>query len=577
MMETHEIMETQERRIELLNDARDYAVSARARSNWVALQMSALLLFLFGIYVAIRFFAPNALPFAPVLAFSGLLAILLPVIIWRMPRMGLYILVGCASVFMQVAAGFERDPTAYVPIFWNIGTIVEHYSGSQALGWMHINIGEAIMLMTVLFWMIRQISLRELKIEKGVLYNWLALYIAWCGWGFIQGMTHGGIIYFALTEVRAQAYFFLAYLMAVNLIKDRKQAMTILWIMIVGIGIKSIIGTANYAKNTDVSADEGVLSHEDSLLVNILLFGALIFSLANVEKKMKWAFLAAAPTCLVTLMANGRRAGIASFVVAFPVVLMMSYVLLRERRKAIARFIVAFALLAAIYLPIAWNGHGPWALPARAIRSRTAPDERDAGSDAYRLAENADLKFTRDLNPLNALVGYGYGRPYIAVYDLPGRDDPFKFFLPHNGILWIWMRLGHIGFIIFWMFVFTTFIKAPQTLKAIRDPRLQAIGILAVATLLMLIINGEFDLSFANYRPMILAGTLLGLLGGMPLMIENKQRERARKGLGRAGQGIGDDLDVREVGAIEEIDAAPGWETPTAEKQEPGWERGVNW
>ena len=100
-----ETMETQERRIELLNDARDYAVSARARSNWIAFQMAALLLFLFGIYVVIRFLAPNALPFAPILAFSGLLAVLLPVIIWRMPRMGLYILVGLR---LRLYAGGRR-------------------------------------------------------------------------------------------------------------------------------------------------------------------------------------------------------------------------------------------------------------------------------------------------------------------------------------------------------------------------------------------------------------------------------------------------------------------------------------
>ena len=140
------------------------------------------------------------------------------------------------------------------------------------------------------------------------------------------------------------------------------------------------------------------------------------------------------------------------------------------------------------------------------------------------------------------------------------------------------MRLGHIGFTIFWMFVFTTFIKTPQTLRKIRDPRLQVIGILAVATFLMLIINGEFDLSFANYRPMILAGTLLGLLGGMPLMIENKQKERALKGLGRAGQGGLDDLDAREVDEEDEPGETQDWETAfPAEKRGPGWEPGVNW
>ncbi len=569
------MIETQDRRIELLSDARDYAQSARSRANWIALQMSALLIFLFSIYIVIRFFAPKALPYAPVLAACALISVLFPVMVWRSPRLGLYVLVGCATMFMQIAQGFDRDPTAYVPIFWNIGTIVEYYSGSGALGWVHINLGELIMLMTAGFWIIRQIALRELKIEKGALYTWLAIYTAYCAWGFVQGMSHGGIIYFALTEVRAQAYFTLVYLMAVNLIKDRRQAMTIIWIMIFGIGLKSIIGTSNYIKNPEVTVDEGVLSHEDSLLVNILLLGALLFSLAKVEKKLKWALMATVPTCLITLMANGRRAGIASLVVAFPAVLAMSYVLLRERRKAVLRFIAGFSIFMAVYLPVAWNGKGPWALPARAIRSRTSPDDRDASSDAYRLAENADLKFTRDLSPW---TGYGYGRPYIAIYDLPGRNDPFKFFMPHNGILWVWMRLGHPGFIVFWMFVFTTFIQAPQILKKIRDPRLQVIGILAVSTFLMLIINGEFDLSFANYRPMILTGALLGLLGGMPKMIEDKQAERARLGLGRGSQGGGDDLDAREVGEVELLDDSEEWETVFAEKKQgPGWEPGVNW
>ena len=557
------MIETHDRRIELLNDVQDYVASERARKNWILVQMFALILFVFGIYVAIRLFVPKALPFAPILSFSAFLFILLPVLIWKAPRMGLYILVGFATVFMQVASGFDRDPTAYVPVFWNIGTIVEHYSGSGALGWIHINIAEVIIIMTMLSWTVRQIALREFKIERGLLYNWLALYLLFCCWGFIHGMINGGIIYFALTEMRAQVYFFFMYLMAVNLIKDRRQAMAILWIMLVGIGLKSIIGTANYIKNPDVTADEGVLSHEDSLLMNIILFGALLFSLANVEKKIKWSFMAFVPTALLTLLANGRRAGIASFVVAFPVVVAMSYVLLRERRKEILRFIMAFSVIAAIYLPLAWNGKGPWALPARAIRSRTAPDSRDAGSDSYRLSENADLKFTRDMSPWS---GYGYGRPYAEIYPLPGRDDPFKFFLPHNGILWIWMRLGHVGFLIFWMFVATTLIRAPQALRVIRDPRLQVMGILGVATFLMLIINGEFDLSFANYRPMLLTGTLLGVLGALPIMIRDKRIERDERGLGRDSQSEDDDLDVREVG---EEDSA-------ANKQAP-YLPGVNW
>ena len=564
------------RRIELLDTAQEYIARAKTRRNWLMFLMLSVMGVSFGIYILIRFFAPKALPFAPILSLASLVMIVLPVVIWNNPRAGLYIIVFCATQFMQVAGGFERDPMAYVPVFWNVSTTVEHYTGSTGgFGWLHANLAEAIMVLTIVSWLIRQISLRELHIRRGALFGWLALYIAFCCWGFVRGISAGGFMTFALTEIRAQFYFFAAYLMGVNLITDRKHAMTLLWILIVGIGLKSFMGTANFIKNTDVTADEGVLNHEDSLLMNILLFGALLFSLAGVEKRMKWAFIALIPTALATELANGRRAGIAAFVVAFPAVIAMCYVLLRERRKTVTIFIVCFSVVAALYLPVAWNASGVWALPARAIRSRTAPDGRDAGSDYYRLAENLDLKMTRDTSPW---IGYGYGRPYYMVYDLFGRNDPFKAFLPHNGILWIWMRLGHIGFIIFWMFVATTLIRGPQILKTIRDPRLQVMGILAIATLLMLIINGEFDLSFANYRTMLISGTLLGILGVLPRLVEIKQAERSLAGLGRAGQDGADDLDVREVGEMDESDDLEDWQPQIpGQRRIPGWERGVGW
>jgi hypothetical protein len=573
------MIESSYRRVELYDNVAEYADAVRSRHARLFWFMMAVLTLIAGILAVVVKFAPTALPYAPLLALGALVLIALPVVIWNNPRIGLYILVISACLFMQAPLNVDRDPFGRIPLFWNISTTVNFFTGSNALEFLHMNLGEVIMAMTALFWLLRQITLRELRWNSGAFFGWFALYLVWCGLGFIRGMQKGGDTTTALWELRAQAYFALAYLLAANLLTDRKHAMTVLWMIAIGIGFKSIVGTANYIKNPDVSADEGVLSHEDSLLCNILLFGALLFSIAKVEPKLKWAFLAFVPTALAANMANGRRAGIAAFIVAFPVVIAMCAVLLKERRKALTLFMIVFAFCAAIYLPLAWKAEGAWALPARAIRSRTAPDGRDAASDYYRLAENNNLKITRDTSPW---LGYGYGRPYIVFFQQPGRFDPFMNVLPHNGILWIWMRLGNIGFTIWWMFVATVLVRGPMLLKTIRDPRLQVLGILAIAVFLMQIIYGEYDLCFANYRTMWLTGTLLGILAVLPRLVELKQEEREAQGKSFAGQGTEDDLDVREVDeedAEEEAigEVPPPWKRLPGAKGVPGWTRGADW
>ncbi len=384
------------RRIELYDNAREYAQALRARHGRLFWLMMAMVIVAVSVIVLMRIFTPNAVLYSPLVALGAMLCLAVPVLIWNQPRVGLYILVGAACLFNQAPLNVGRDPFGYVPFFWNISTATGWYTGSHALESLHLNLGEVVMALTFIFWLMRQITMRELRWNFGAFFTWFGLYLLMCCWGFIRGMQKGGDITTALWELRAQAYFAIAYLLAANLVTDRKHAMTLLWIMVICIGLKSFVGTANFLKNTDVSADEGVLSHEDSLLFNIIMFGALLLSLAKVEPKLRRGFFLFLPTALLANLANGRRAGIAAFIVAFPIVIALSAVLLKERRKALITFLVGFAFVAAIYLPIAWNGQGAWALPARAIKSKFSPDGRDASSDLYRLFENNNLKLTRD-------------------------------------------------------------------------------------------------------------------------------------------------------------------------------------
>jgi hypothetical protein len=563
------MIDTSYRRVELLDSVEEYRNSLRGRRMRLWGMMLICLFIVAGVIVTIRFLAPEATAFSPIVALAILLLIAIPVMVWNNPRAGLYILAISACLFIQSPGRLGRDPFEYVPIYWSGNVIAENYAGGlKALDAINFNYAEVVMVMTALFWIMRKVTLRELKFDFGAFFPWLALFLAWSVVGLIRGTSAGGYFVTALWEMRAQAYFIFAYLLATNLVTDRKHVMALLWIMAIGIGLKSFVGTANWIKNPGVTADEGVLAHEDSMLLNIVLFGAVIFTLARLEPKLKWVFILLVPTALAASFANGRRAGIAAFIVAFPIVVAMLAVLLKERRKALIQFLALFVLASAIYLPVAWNATGAWALPARAIKSRTSPDARDAGSDYYRLAEKNNLKLTRDVSPW---FGYGYGRPYILAYKQWGRNDPFMNILPHNGILWIWMRLGHVGFLFFWMFVANVLIKGPNLLKSVRDPRLQAIGILSIAIFMMMIIYGEYDLTFANYRVMWLAGTMLGVLAALPRLDKAQEEVLAAERLA-AGEGPPPDEEDTEE---EETQIPPSgfpWQ-----KQIPGWSRGADW
>lgn len=507
----------------VVESAQEYTLRRDIRSDWIVLFFLGLLIVAFGIYVGIGIFVPAKAALAPVLSIVLFLLLAIPVAIWHNPKVGFYLLIFCACVFVQSPKEAEPDPFTVVPVFWNVSTIGYNYFNTQALGAIQFNMGEAIIVMTLVSWGVQEIMRRKLKLRKGLFFPWLTAYIIIALLGGVNGMATGGDHTFVLWELRAQIYFYLAYLMATNIFTDRESVMKVLWAMTIGVALKSLVGTRNYIANPNVTADEGVLRHEDSLLMNMVVLGALLMGIGNMDVKLRRTMLLFVPTCVATVLANGRRASIAALLLAMPLTMIMCSVMMKEKRKQLMTIMGVLGFVMAIYTPIAWNGKGVWALPARAIRSQFDPSDRDASSDYYRLAENANLKYTRDLNPW---TGYGYGKEYITIWEQYGRTDVFARILPHNGIMWIWMRLGHPGFFCFWMFFASVMIWGGQKLKTVRDPKLQILGIYSIGAFLMLVMYGKYDLAFANYRAMILVGTLLGICAAVPHIDDLQEEQR---------------------------------------------------
>ena len=101
------------------------------------------------------------------------------------------------------------------------------------------------------------------------------------------------------------------------------------------------------------------------------------------------------------------------------------------------------------------------------------------------------------------------------MVDLPEIFFPLKDYLPHNGVLWIWMRTGHLGFFCFIMMIVAILINGIQILKRTDDMLLRMVGTLAIVYLLMLFVYRKYDLQFTNPRSMTIAAVLVGILAVM--------------------------------------------------------------
>jgi hypothetical protein len=467
-----------------------------------------------AVMVALQLRAPAMSP-AVLLLIGGLLVVCLavPIVIWNEPRVGLYLMVtGALLCGGMPGTGISTMPTSLIPFWWNLSTVGQFYGHTGAFNALVFSPAEAIIVLTFVSWLVRSVVRRDVAFVRGAFFWPILAYSTMVAVGFAHGLSGGGNVTMALYEVRAQAHFLVAYLLAVNLITEKRHVVTLLWILVACLGIEGLAGTANYLTHAGQVTSEGTPIHDDSLLFNLLFFLLIILAVTRTYPRMALVALLATPCALIAVLDNQRRAGIACFAVAFLPLIPILWRYFAERRTQIAAFGAAFALLTALYLPLAWNASGAWALPARAIRSQSSPDARDASSDIYRANEEIDLKFTRDTAPL---IGIGYGKPFYQEVPLIALTTNFLDYLPHNSVLWIWMRLGHVGFFLFLLMYAVVLIRGTQIGAELRTPILKVFTILALLNMLMIFIYGKYDLQFTNLREMFFAAVLVGTVGVM--------------------------------------------------------------
>ena len=172
-------------------------------------------------------------------------------------------------------------------------------------------------------------------------------------------------------------------------------------------------------------------------------------------------------------------------------------------------------------------------VPARAIKSHFEPNARDESSNLYREAESANMMDTIKESPLTTLIGYGYGKPFLKNHPMADISKTYALWdvIPHNQILWVWMRTGTVGFIAFWMIVAFAIVRICRLMILAENddsPWSQFLALWALSIVVMAILFGLLDLQLSCYRNMIFMGLILGL-------VERSLQNRARKSIVEIG------------------------------------------
>jgi hypothetical protein len=252
---------------------------------------------------------------------------------------------------------------------------------------------------------------------------------------------------------------------------------------------------------------EFAYSHEDVIFLGALLLLVIAQLVFGAPLWQRVFGLCMVPVTVYTLLATERRAGYIAVMVAF---LAMSLVLLITHRKAF--FLIAMPLLigGAIYLPIFWNNTGMLGQPARAVRSLYQPDPRDAASNLYRDLELINVRATIHANPV---LGVGFGRPFLFVVALPDLSFwPFWHYEPHHNILWIWLKMGAAGFVIFFTLMGSAIARAAHLIRVVRTPEVRVLALFTLIGIISTLVFCYVDLGLTQGRAPVFLGTTMGAL-----------------------------------------------------------------
>jgi hypothetical protein len=367
----------------------------------------------------------------------------------------------------------------------------------------------------------RRLRRHQRGLEGGPLLLPFACFLLCVAWGVVNGLASGGTFRIIVLEVRPFCYLFLAYLLAYNLVTTTRHVRTLLWVIMLGAGVKALQGLYIYlgVLHGNLEGHREIMAHEESFFLAAVIVLFVIFSLHHRDRRQYQTILQLLPLLAIVLIANQRRVAYLELLAGAAVAWTLAYLVapLRRRSRLVTILSVSVPLI-LFYVLAFYQDTTFFARPARAVVSIFYPDSLDtksAESNLYRTIETHDLLATVKQHPF---LGLGFGRPFLQPIALPDISewDPYYRYIPHNTIYWVWMRLGTIGFLALWYLLGALVVRGGLIAWRLRDRYLQGVAIFVVAVTFMEVLAAYADYQLYSHRNVLYLGLLAGVLMKLP-------------------------------------------------------------
>ncbi len=444
---------------------------------------------------------------------AGAVVVVAAVVIARWPVTGFFIVAGCVLLIDQepLQASILTD-RLYV-----------YYWPPALEGLPERPIGFLFLFILVVI-ICRRVLKHQTLLRGGALLVPFVLFLMCLAGGAYYGWLTGGDMKIIVVELRPFIYLFESYLLAYNLVTSKQQIRLFFWMIILCAGFKALQGIYlyYYVLHGQLTTDS-LMSHEESFFFAAMLTLVFLLSIHYRYRPQLIASLIVMPFVIITLVLNQRRADYIALVAGLGVAWALTFITKPQARKSLAILALLSVLLGGGYIALFSNSTQSFAAPARAVVAVFNPslsDQRDIASNLYRTVENFDLKYTVLHN--NLLFGLGFGKPFLqpipltTVFQNISFSDIYYGYVPHNSIYWIWMRLGIVGFLVFWYLIGSIIIQGSLIARKLQDQYLRLVAIFIVAVVYIEIVVSYADYQLFFYRNVIYIGLLAGILLKLP-------------------------------------------------------------
>lgn len=455
---------------------------------------------------------PTASYFAWLIYLAGIAAIIVQ------PRYGIYLI-----IFLTLVG--DGSLTPQLPI-------TKNFSSPESLLYLHdaliVSPLETYMLFTFISWLGRGAMQRKIVFYRSELF-WPALvFLAFVVFGLVYGIGTGGNLNIALWESRALFYLVAMLVLASNLLTQRNHFHNALWAAMLALFIEGIIGSHYFLVTLrgSLAGVEAITDHAAAIHMNTFIVFLLATWLYKASAAKRLILPLMIPPVLLTYLATQRRAAFVTLIIAL---LVMTFFLYKENRRVFWLLAPTAAVIGILYLGAFWNSSSALGQPAQAIKSVIAEDQANAAdqsSNVYRVLENLNTSFTIHQRPL---TGVGFGQKFYIVWTMPDISF-FEWweYLPHNSIIWIWLKMGVGGFVAMLYLVGKTIMLGARVLLRIEHDPIGAVALTGTLYIIMHFIYAYVDISW-DAQSMIYVGMTMGMLGAMEHVLARPEMPPSRR------------------------------------------------